>query len=47
MIRNIKKLEKKMYQHARDLEFEDAANLRDQIELLQNSYLGFEKTDTG
>ena len=47
MIRNIKKLEKKMYQHARDLEFEDAADLRDQIESLQKSYLGFEKTDTG
>mgnify|MGYP001433236981 CR=1 FL=1 len=47
MIRNIKKLEKKMYQHARDLEFEDAANIRDQIEVLQKSYLGFEKTETG
>ena len=47
MIRNIKKLEKKMYQHARDLEFEDAANLRDQIDALQKSYLGFEKTETG
>ena len=47
MIRNIKKLEKKMYQHARDLEFEDAANIRDQIESIEKSYLGFEKTDTG
>ena len=47
MIRNIKKLEKKMYQHARDLEFEDAANVRDQIEAIQKSYLGFEKTETG
>ena len=47
MVRNIKKLEKKMYQHARDLEFEDAANIRDQIESLEKSYLGVEKTDTG
>ena len=27
--------------------FEDAANIRDQIEVLQKSYLGFEKTETG
>ena len=29
-----------MYQHARDLEFEEAAGLRDQIESLQDDYLG-------
>jgi excinuclease ABC subunit B len=34
------KLEKKMYRHARDLEFEEAAAIRDQIELLRNSGLG-------
>lgn len=32
--KEIKKLEKQMYAHARDLEFEEAAQLRDQVELL-------------
>lgn len=31
----IEKLEKQMYQHAKDLEFEDAASVRDEIEVLQ------------
>jgi excinuclease ABC subunit B len=35
----IKKLEQQMYQHARDLEFEDAARLRDEIELLRRQSL--------
>ena len=35
MARRIADLEKKMYQHARDLEFEDAARVRDQIEALK------------
>ncbi len=30
-------LEKQMYQHARDLEFEQAAKLRDKIDLLKQS----------
>ena len=46
MMKKIKVLEKKMYQHARDLEFEEAANLRDEIESMQKNYLGFEDTDT-
>ncbi|MBN1379677.1 MAG: excinuclease ABC subunit UvrB [Gammaproteobacteria bacterium] len=33
------KLEKQMYKHARDLEFEDAARLRDEIELLRKRFL--------
>ncbi len=33
----IKRLEQKMYQHARDLEFEEAAAVRDQIRLLQSN----------
>ena len=45
MMKKIKVLEKKMYQHARDLEFEEAANLRDEIESMQKNYLGFEDTD--
>jgi excinuclease ABC subunit B len=36
MSKKIKQLEQKMYQHARDLEFEDAAAVRDQIRLLQS-----------
>jgi len=36
----IKELEQKMYQHARDLEFEDAARVRDQIHRLKKANLG-------
>jgi excinuclease ABC subunit B len=35
----IKKLEQQMYRHARDLEFEEAARLRDEIELIRRQYL--------
>lgn len=31
----IKKLEQQMYQHSRDLEFEEAANVRDRLEILK------------
>ena len=47
IIKKIKILEKEMYKHARDLEFEEAANLRDQIEYLQKNFLGFEDSDIG
>jgi excinuclease ABC subunit B len=33
-------LEQKMYQHARDLEFEDAAQVRDEIRKLKEASLG-------
>jgi excinuclease ABC subunit B len=36
----IKELEQKMYQHARDLEFEEAARLRDQLHRLREASLG-------
>ncbi len=36
-----------MYQHARDLEFEEAAGLRDQIESFKNDYLGFDHSNVG
>ncbi|WP_260292531.1 excinuclease ABC subunit UvrB [Sedimenticola hydrogenitrophicus] len=39
MARRIQELEKEMYQHARDLEFEEAARLRDQIKSLQGKGL--------
>ena len=39
----IQQLEKRMYQHARDLEFEEAALLRDEINELQTEGMGFPK----
>ncbi len=39
MAKRIKTLEKEMYRHARDLEFEEAAQVRDQIHKLQASGL--------
>jgi len=39
MARRIKDLEKQMYEHARNLEFEDAARVRDQIRDLQGKGL--------
>jgi excinuclease ABC subunit B len=39
---DIEKLEKQMYEHARNLEFEEAARLRDVIRKLRDQSLGFE-----
>ncbi|MGB5104124.1 MAG: excinuclease ABC subunit UvrB [Steroidobacteraceae bacterium] len=39
-MRKIKKLEAEMYRHARNLEFEDAARIRDQIEKLRQQAFG-------
>lgn len=39
-VARIKALEQQMYQHARDLEFEDAARLRDQVQRLKEASLG-------
>jgi excinuclease ABC subunit B len=36
-IKQIAKLEKKMFQHAKDLEFEEAAQVRDQISQLRDT----------
>jgi excinuclease ABC subunit B len=38
--RQLRKLEQRMHKHARDLEFEEAARLRDQIQLLRERGLG-------
>ena len=38
--KRLQALEQKMYQHARDLEFEDAAHVRDQIRQLKEASLG-------
>jgi len=36
----IEQLEKKMYQHAQDLEFEEAARVRDEISHIQENAMG-------
>jgi excinuclease ABC subunit B len=41
VLARVQQLEKKMYQHARDLEFEEAARLRDEINELRQQGLGF------
>jgi excinuclease ABC subunit B len=46
-IRRIKKLEQEMYKHARNLEFEEAARLRDEIQKLRNVELGIPGTKAG
>ncbi len=40
VMKQIKKLEQRMYRHARDLEFEEAAKLRDEIARLKSKALG-------
>ncbi len=40
LAKKVKKLEKQMHQHARDLEFEEAARVRDRIRHIQESNLG-------
>jgi excinuclease ABC subunit B len=40
LLKQAAKLEKKMLKHARDLEFEEAARLRDEIQLLRSEGLG-------
>jgi excinuclease ABC subunit B len=41
LLKKIKQLEKRMYRHARDLEFEEAARLRDEIQAIRQHGLGF------
>ncbi len=40
---HVRSLEKEMYQHAQDLEFEQAAEIRDEIERIRKGSLGIEK----
>jgi excinuclease ABC subunit B len=47
MMKKAAQLEKKMLRHARDLEFEEAAKLRDEIQELRSSALGLPDTETG
>jgi excinuclease ABC subunit B len=46
-LRRIKKLEQEMYKHARNLEFEEAARLRDEIQKLRQVELGLPGTKAG
>jgi len=39
MMKRIKQLEAKMYKHSRDLEFEEAAKVRDEVNRLQDQSL--------
>jgi excinuclease ABC subunit B len=47
LVRQIKKLESEMYQKARNLEFEEAARLRDEIARLKQVELGLAETAAG
>jgi excinuclease ABC subunit B len=47
ILRRIRKLEQDMYKHARNLEFEEAAGLRDEIERLRHRGLGLPDTRAG
>ncbi len=47
LLKKIGRLEKQMYRHARDLEFEDAARLRDEIEEMRRVGLGFSDSKAG
>ena len=40
LAKRIKELENKMYQHAKNLEFEEAAKVRDQLRTMQNEMMG-------
>ena len=46
-MRRIGELEKKMYRHARDLEFEEAARLRDEIDELRRAGFGMPEAKAG
>ncbi len=47
VMKKIKQLEEQMYKHARDLEFEEAAKMRDEIQQLQSKGLGLPKSRAG
>ncbi|MFT7457883.1 MAG: excinuclease ABC subunit B [Planctomycetota bacterium] len=47
LMKLIKQLEEQMYRHARDLEFEEAAKIRDEIKRIQISGLGIPEKQAG
>jgi len=47
VLRTIRRLEQEMFRHARNLEFEEAARLRDEIQRLRKSGLGLVESSAG
>jgi excinuclease ABC subunit B len=47
LMKKIKQLEQTMYRHARDLEFEEAANVRDEIQRIREFGLGIPNVEAG
>jgi excinuclease ABC subunit B len=47
VMRRIKKVEQEMFKHARNLEFEEAARLRDEVQRLRNVGLGLPGAKAG
>jgi excinuclease ABC subunit B len=47
VMRRIKKLEQEMFKHARNLEFEEAARIRDEVQRLRNAGLGLPSQKAG
>ena len=47
VVRRIEILEKRMYKHARDLEFEEAAKIRDEINEARRHCFGFSEDLAG
>ena len=47
LLKQAAKLEKKMLKHARDLEFEEAASLRDEIQHIRAEAMGFDGQKAG
>jgi excinuclease ABC subunit B len=47
LLKKASKLEKKMLKHARDLEFEEAAKLRDEIQEIRAQAFGIEGEKAG
>ncbi|MCG8432669.1 MAG: UvrB/UvrC motif-containing protein, partial [Gammaproteobacteria bacterium] len=47
LLKKVKALEEKMYKHARDLEFEEAAKLRDEIQHIRSAGLGLPDKQAG
>jgi len=46
-LQRIAKLEKQMYRHARDLEFEDAARIRDEVDEMRRAGFGLPEVQSG
>ncbi|MEJ2604162.1 MAG: excinuclease ABC subunit UvrB [Gammaproteobacteria bacterium] len=47
LLRRANRLEQKMYRHARDLEFEEAAKVRDELDRIRRAGLGLDDVATG